>query len=175
MILKRITALPQLRGFCNSMKLWVIPCRATQDRWVTVKSSDKMWSSGGRNDKPLQYSYRENPMSCMNTQKDATREDEPQDGNVPSMILGKNRGQSWIAPERMKRLGQRGKDTQLWMCLVVKVKSDAVKNNTLKRVTLRTSLVVQWLRLHLSMQGLWVWIPDVWARIPHALGPKTKN
>ena len=30
-----------------------------------------------------------------------------------------------MAPERVKRLSQRGKDTQLWMCLVVKVKSNA--------------------------------------------------
>ena len=30
---------------------------------------------------------------------------------------------------RMKWLGQSGKNTQLWMCLVVKVKSDAVKHN----------------------------------------------
>ena len=29
----------------------------------------------------------------------------------------------------MKRLGQRGNYAQLWMCLVVKVKSDAIKNN----------------------------------------------
>ena len=29
----------------------------------------------------------------------------------------------------MKWLGQSGNDAQLWMCLVVKVKSDAVKNN----------------------------------------------
>ena len=34
-----------------------------------------------------------------------------------------------IAPERMKQLGQSGNDAQLWMCLVVKVKSNAVKNN----------------------------------------------
>ena len=34
-----------------------------------------------------------------------------------------------IAPERMKKLGQSGNDTQLWVCLVVKVKSDALKNN----------------------------------------------
>ena len=27
----------------------------------------------------------------------------------------------------MKRLGQRGNDTQLWVCLVVKAKSDAMK------------------------------------------------
>ena len=42
------------------------------------------------------------------------------------MLLGKT-GEK--APERMKRLGQSGNDTRLWMCLVVKVKSDAVKNS----------------------------------------------
>ena len=30
----------------NSMKLWAIPCRATQDGRVMVESSDKMWSTG---------------------------------------------------------------------------------------------------------------------------------
>ena len=34
-----------------------------------------------------------------------------------------------IVQERMKRLSQSGNNTQLWMCLVVKVKSDAIKNN----------------------------------------------
>ena len=29
-----------------------------------------------------------------------------------------------IAPERMKQLGQSGNDTRLWMCLVVRVKSE---------------------------------------------------
>ena len=33
------------------------------------------------------------------------------------------------APERMKWLGQSGNNTQLWMCLGVKLKSDAVKDN----------------------------------------------
>ena len=28
----------------NSVKLWAMPCRATQDRWVMVESSDKTWS-----------------------------------------------------------------------------------------------------------------------------------
>ena len=35
-----------------------------------------------------------------------------------------------IAPEGMKKLSQSGNNAQLWMCLVVKVKSDAIKNNT---------------------------------------------
>ena len=49
---------------------------------------------------------------------------------MSSMVLGKSEGQLLIAPERMKWLGRSGNDTQLWMCLVVKVKSDAVKNNS---------------------------------------------
>ena len=43
--------------------------------------------------------------------------------------LGKSWGQLLTAPERMSWLRQSGNDTQLWLCLVVKVKSDAVKNS----------------------------------------------
>ena len=53
-----------------------MPCRATQDRWVMVESSDKMWSTGEGNGKPLQYSCLENPMNSMKRQKDRTLKDE---------------------------------------------------------------------------------------------------
>ena len=43
---------------------------------------------------------------------------------------GRGGGRSLIAPVRMKQRGQRGNCTQLWMCLVVKVKASTVKNNT---------------------------------------------
>ena len=46
------------------------------------------------------------------------------------MLLGKSGGELWIAPERMKQLGQSGNDAQWWMCLVVKVKFYALQNNT---------------------------------------------
>ena len=42
-------------------------CRATQDRRVTVESSDKAWSTGEVNGELLQYSYLENPMNGMKT------------------------------------------------------------------------------------------------------------
>ena len=51
-------------------------CRATQDRWVMVESSDKMWSTGEGNGKPLQYSCLENTMNSMKRQKDRTLKDE---------------------------------------------------------------------------------------------------
>ena len=53
-----------------------MPCRATQDRWVMVEGSDKMWSTGEGSGKPLQYSCLENPMNSMKRQKDRTLKDE---------------------------------------------------------------------------------------------------
>ena len=41
-----------------------------------VESSDKTWSTGERNGKPLQYSCLENPMNRMKRQKDRTLKDE---------------------------------------------------------------------------------------------------
>ena len=41
-----------------------------------MKSSDKMWSTGEGNGKPLQYSCLENPMNSMRRQKDRTLKDE---------------------------------------------------------------------------------------------------
>ena len=60
----------------TSMKLWAMLCRATQDRQVMVESSDKMWSTGEGNGKPLQYSCLENPMNSMKRKKDRTLKDE---------------------------------------------------------------------------------------------------
>ena len=36
---------------------------ATEDRQVMVERSDRMWSTGEENGKPLQYSCLENPMN----------------------------------------------------------------------------------------------------------------
>ena len=53
-----------------------MPCRATQDGWVTEKSSDKTWSTAEGNGKPLQHYCLENPMNTMKRQKDTTLKDE---------------------------------------------------------------------------------------------------
>ena len=48
----------------NSMKLSHAP-GATQDGQVIVERSDRMWSTGEGNGKPLQYSCLENPMTSL--------------------------------------------------------------------------------------------------------------
>ena len=45
---------------------------------------------------------------------------------APNTLLEKN---GEIAPEGIKKLSQSDNIIQLWMCLVVKVKPNAVKNN----------------------------------------------
>ena len=51
-------------------------CRAIQDGPVMVERSDRMWSTGEGNGKPLQYSCLENPMNSMKRQNDRTLKDE---------------------------------------------------------------------------------------------------
>ena len=59
----------------NSMKLSHAR-GATQNGRVRVERSDRMWSTGEGNGKPLQYSRLENPMNSMNRQKYRTLKDE---------------------------------------------------------------------------------------------------
>ena len=62
---------PTRAGWCTViMKMGgLVPCGATQDGRVMVESSDKKWSTGEGNGKPLQYSCLENPMNSMKRQK----------------------------------------------------------------------------------------------------------
>ena len=53
-----------------------MPCRATQDEQVMMKRSDKTWSTGEGNGKPLQYSCLENHMNRMKRQKGTTLKNE---------------------------------------------------------------------------------------------------
>ena len=59
----------------NSMKL-SHACGATQDGRVIVKRSDRMWSTGEGNGKPLQCSCLENPMNSKKRQNDRILKEE---------------------------------------------------------------------------------------------------
>ena len=89
-----------------------MPCRATQDRQVMVESSDKTWSSGEGDGKPLQYSYHENPMNKMKRQKDRTLKEELPRSIGAQYATGES---GEITPERMKRWSQSKNNIQMWM------------------------------------------------------------
>ena len=101
-------------------------CRVTQDGWVMVESSDKMWSTGEGDGKPLQYSCLENPMNSVKRQKDRTLKDE-----LPRWVGAQYAtGDQWRNNfKRMKGWSQSKNITQLWMGLVIEARSDAVKSN----------------------------------------------
>ena len=103
----------------NSMKP-PMPAGATQDGRVMVEKSDRMWSTGEGNGKPLQYSCLENPMNSRKKQNDRIPKEE-----LPSFMLLEISGE--ITPERMKGWSQSKNNTQLWMGLVIEARFDAVK------------------------------------------------
>ena len=59
----------------NSMKLSHARGE-TQDGWVMVERSDRVWSTGEGNGKPLQYSCLENPMNSRKRQNDNILKEE---------------------------------------------------------------------------------------------------
>ena len=95
----------------NSMKLSHAR-GATQEGRVMVERSDRMWSTGEGNGKPLQYSCLENPMNSMKRQKDRALKEELPRSEVPNMLLEIS---GEITPERMKGWSQSKNNTQVGM------------------------------------------------------------
>ena len=110
----------------NSMKLWAMPCRATKNGRVMVESSDKTWSTGEENGRPLYDSCLENHMNSMKRQKDRTLKDE-----LPGSVDAQYAAGDELRNDSRKNKGMepKQKNTQLLMWLVMELKSNAVKSN----------------------------------------------
>ena len=68
-------------------------------------------------------------MNSMKRQRDMTSGDEPPTSEGVQYATGEKQKATTNSSRKTEVLGQIRNDTQLWMCLVVKVKSSAVKNN----------------------------------------------
>ena len=84
-----------------------------------VESSEKMWSTGEGNDKPLQYSCIENLMSSMKRQKDRTLKDE----------LSRLVGAQYATGEVWRTNSRKNEETEpkVKQCLAVAVTGDGSK------------------------------------------------
>ena len=69
-------------------------CGATQDGWVMVERSDRAWSIGEGNGKPLQYSCLENPMNSM----------KRQNGRIPKEELPRSLGAQYATGGQWRQL-----------------------------------------------------------------------
>ena len=102
-------------------------CRTTQHIWIMVESFNKMWSTREGNRKTLQYSCLENRLNSMKRQKDLTLKDELPRSVGTKYATAEEQRKNFI---RNKQAEPKQKHHPVWMCLVVEVKSDALKNNT---------------------------------------------
>ena len=96
-----------------------MPCRATQDGQVMLERSDRMWSAGEGNGKPLQYSCLEKPMNSMKRQRDTTLKDE-----LPRSI-----GAQYATGEEWRSNSKKNEETEpkQKQCPVVDVAGDGSK------------------------------------------------
>ena len=98
----------RMTALSNSMKL-SHACRAIQDRRVMAERSDRMWSTGEGNGKPLQYPCLENPMNSMKRQNDRILK-----GKLPRSVGTQYAtGDQWRNNSR-KNEEMEPKHTQLW-------------------------------------------------------------
>ena len=96
-----------------------MPCGATQNSQVMVERSDRMWSTGEGNGKPLQYSCLENPMNSTKRQKDTTLKDE-----LPRLVgaqyttrdqwINNSRKNEGMKPKKKQHLGVNGTGDGTW-------------------------------------------------------------
>ena len=91
-----------------------------------VESSDKTWSTGEGNGKPLQHSCRENPMNSMKRQKDMTLKDELPRSVGVQCATGEEWRKNSIKNEEME---PKQKQHPAVDVTVMEVKSNAVKSN----------------------------------------------
>ena len=103
-----------------------MPCRATQDRQVMVESSDKMWSTGEGNGKPLQCSCLENPMNSMKRQNGMTLKEE-----LPRSVGNQYAtGDQWRNNSRKnEEMDTKQKQHPAMDVTVTEERPDAVKSN----------------------------------------------
>ena len=85
---------------------------ATQDERVTVERSDRVWSTGEGNGKPLQYSCLENSMNSMKRQKDRILKEELPKSAGAQYATGDQWGNNSRKNEGME---PKQNNTQLWM------------------------------------------------------------
>ena len=91
-----------------------------------VERSDRMWSTGEGNGKPLQYSCLENPMNSMKRQNDRILKEELQ----RSVGAQYATGDQWRNNSKKNEGMKPSKNiTQLWMGLVIEARFNAVKSN----------------------------------------------
>ena len=111
-------------AWSNSMKLshalWGHPRQR-----VVVERSDRMWSTGEGNGKPLQYSCLENPMSSMKRQKDRTLK-----GELPRLV-----GAQYATGDQWRNNSRKNEETEpkQKQYPVVYVTGDEAKSSAVKK------------------------------------------
>ena len=79
-----------------------MPFGVTQDGCIMVERSDRMWSTGEGNGKPLQYSCLENPMNTIKRQNDRILKEE-----LPRLV-----GAQYVTGDQGRNNSRKNEETE---------------------------------------------------------------
>ena len=105
-----------------------------------------------REGNPLQCSCLEKPMNSTERQRVMTLEDEPPRSEGVQYDPGEERRVITASSRRTKQRGQSGANAGVWLCLVLRAKSDAVKSN----IAEEPGMLGPWLKAN------WTWSSRRW-------------
>ena len=83
-------------------------CRVTEDGWIMVERSDKTWSTGEGNGKPLPYSCLESPMNSIKKQKYRRLKDE-----LPRLV-----GAQYTTGDKWRNNSRNSEETDFIECFL---------------------------------------------------------
>ena len=99
--------------YLNSVKLWTMPCKATRDRCIMVKNSDKTWSTGGGMANHSSILAFRTPWTVWKGKRHDTERWTPQIGRCSICYLErveKYHQKEWIDGAKVKRTPNCGCD-----------------------------------------------------------------
>ena len=138
-----------ITALCNSVRLWAMLWGPPKmDESPEVRWQNMLYWRTER--QIISVSLLQEPHEQYENAKIYnTRRWIPKFGKCLICYLGKSRE---ITPKRRKGLGQSRNGTQLWMYLVLKIKSDAIKNN----IVWEPGMSSPWIKEN------WIWSSRIW-------------
>ena len=142
--------------FRQNSSLWPVhlgwPCTAWllgSLRYAMPFATTRLWSMKGQ---PTPVFLPRQPYGQYEKAKKYDCQRPPRLEGVQYAAGEEQRANTIIAPVRMKWVGRSRKDAQVWMCVVVKVKSDTAKNN----IAWEPGMLGLWIKIY------WMWSSRRW-------------
>ena len=138
------------RGLYNSVKLWVMPCRANQDRQVIEESSEKCGPVKEGMANHFDILALRTPWTAWKGKKIWSQKMSPKVRRCPINYWEQRRAIT-NSSRKNEVAGPKWKECSVWMCLVVRGKYHVVKKN----IAQEPGMLGSWVSVNWTWSSRW--------------------